>query len=81
MYVSNFTKASSGISASAWVNFNGNSPFANVALIQNAEPSLYLQGGNGLHVIGSFELTLTYNGATGNMYPKRALASAPHLSP
>lgn len=70
MYVSNFTKASSGISASVWVNFNGNSPFANVALIQNAEPSLYEQGGNGLHVIGSFEMTLSYDATSGNLYPE-----------
>ena len=74
MYVSNFTKASSGISASVWVNFNGNSPFANVALIQNAEPSIYSQGGNGLHVIGSFQMILTYDSTTGNMYPEAGVS-------
>lgn len=73
MFVSNYAKASSAISAAAWVNFNGTSPGANVSIIQNAEPSLYTQGGLGLHVVGQFELTLTIDGL-GNLYPEGGIS-------
>lgn len=70
MFVTNFPKASSGVAASAWVNLNGTPPGGSMALIQNAEPNLYVQGGNGTHVIGSFEFTLAFDSASGNMFPE-----------
>jgi hypothetical protein len=70
LYVTNYSKASAGITASAWVNMGGTAPGVNQAVIQNAEPSLYTQGGNGVHVIGAFELNLLYDVASGNVYPE-----------
>jgi hypothetical protein len=76
MFVTNYPKASAGISASAWVNLGGNAPGANEAIIQNAEPSLYTQGGNGVHVIGAFEMTMVYDVNTGNEYPEAGVGVA-----
>jgi len=79
MFVSNYAKASAGIGASVWVNFNGTSPGGNVALIQNAEPNLYVQGGSGTHIIGAFELTLVYDATTQNMFPEAGIGVAANI--
>lgn len=70
LYVTNYSKASAGITASAWVNMGGTAPGVNQAVIQNAQPSLYTLGGNGVRVIGAFELNLIYDVASGNVYPE-----------
>ena len=70
LFVTNYPKASAGISASAWVNLGGNALGQNESIIQNAEPSLYTQGGSGVHVIGAFELNMVYDVGTGNEYPE-----------
>jgi len=69
MFVTNFPKASAGIAASAWVNLNGAPPGGSEIIIQNAQPNLNINGG-GARITGSFEFTLAFDGASGNMYPE-----------
>jgi len=69
MFVTNFPKATAGIAASAWVNLNGAPPGGSEVIIQNAQPNLYLNGG-AVRITGSFEFTLAFDSASGNMYPE-----------
>jgi hypothetical protein len=79
MFVSNYAKASAGIGASAWVNFNGATPGGNIALIQNAEPNLYVQGGSGTHIIGAFEFTLVLDPTSNNLFPEAGVGVAANI--
>jgi len=79
MFVSNYAKASAGIGASAWVNLGGVAPGSALAIIQNAEPNLYVQGGAGTHIIGAFEMTLVPDATGQIMYPEAGVGVAANI--
>ena len=76
MIVSNYTKATKGIAASAWVNVTAGTA-SDVIVIQNAQPILT---GSSPRIAGQFQLGLVVDLNTGNLLPMAAIGIGPNVA-
>jgi len=73
LLVSNFTKASVAMAGSAWVNVPSATAQGDMVIFRNQEGD-FLFGGSANRLLGQFELVITRDTISGNLYPSAVVS-------